>query len=389
MMSRGARSSTLIDPATLQAPPAQPQRMSSYGAANNHPGLSRRESTNKPLLNFDDETKARPGLAPGGQMASSRSVFGVDTLWEREMKKLKEIEAAEKIAAAQREAEEARVEQKKGKKGKGRQGPATEFPSQSSLAVHNEPVEPRVSIEPPVLPAIQPPTVRRQPPPVGDDDTDSDSDVEGPVRMAKPDIAGWNATSSDEGHGPRRTTGTGLRYPSQVQKNESDEDLPLSSAVQKVIQRNLRADDSDEDKPLSIMLGRSKSPMLSINFDKLSAGNEDDDDAPLGLRASRMLPSRNGDDDDAPLGLHPEQQRRAQYHMMAQFQQQQAQQQHQQMMMQAQMTNSMFFNPMMGGFPQMPMGVPMQSPSPPPVHDAAKYGRVDQWRRDVAVEGET
>jgi len=33
------------------------------------------------------------------------------------------------------------------------------------------------------------------------------------------------------------------------------------------------------------------------------------------------------------------------------------------------------------------MGMPMP-PSPPPVQDSAKYGRVDRWRHDVAVEGE-
>lgn len=71
-------------------------------------------------------------------------------------------------------------------------------------------------------------------------------------------------------------------------------------------------------------------------------------------------------------------------------------QQQQQMMMQAQIQNSMFFNPAMMGsgvftpmaVPSMMMGVPMAPPSPPPVHDAGKYGRVDRWRRDVAVEGE-
>lgn len=74
------------------------------------------------------------------------------------------------------------------------------------------------------------------------------------------------------------------------------------------------------------------------------------------------------------------------------------------MMMQAQLHNNMFFNPsMMGsGFfspsmagpmmnpmnPMMMMQAPIPVPSPPPVHDTAKFGRVDKWRRDVAVEGE-
>jgi hypothetical protein len=68
----------------------------------------------------------------------------------------------------------------------------------------------------------------------------------------------------------------------------------------------------------------------------------------------------------------------------------QAQAQHQQMMMQAQMHNSMFFQqPMMGsGFfgPPMMMQPQAMAPSLASLHDDAKYGAVDKWRRDVAVE---
>lgn len=93
----------------------------------------------------------------------------------------------------------------------------------------------------------------------------------------------------------------------------------------------------------------------------------------------------DGDEDDVPLALHPDQQRKAQYMAMAQ---------QQQMMMQAQMQQSMFygapsmmssgfFGPPMGPMPMM--SPPMQQPPPPEVN---KFGRVDQWRRDVAVEGQ-
>jgi hypothetical protein len=81
----------------------------------------------------------------------------------------------------------------------------------------------------------------------------------------------------------------------------------------------------------------------------------------------------------------------------------------QQMMMQAQIQNSMMFNqpsfmgpgfygppmgvgvgmgmgPMMGDMSMMPP--PIAPGTPPPVQDPAKFGRVDAWRRDVAVEGE-
>ena len=54
------------------------------------------------MLAFDNngvlaETGVRESVMP-----KSRSVFGVDKLWEREMEKLKEIEAQEKIDAEER-----------------------------------------------------------------------------------------------------------------------------------------------------------------------------------------------------------------------------------------------------------------------------------------------
>ena len=93
------RSSTLIDPESLKQRPIS-QHMDSFQSAPSN--LQRR----KTLINFDEEI---PG-APRGQnltvnhnanqnMSSSKSVFGVDTLWEREMTKLKEMEAREKAEA--------------------------------------------------------------------------------------------------------------------------------------------------------------------------------------------------------------------------------------------------------------------------------------------------
>ena len=38
--------------------------------------------------------------------------------------------------------------------------------------------------------------------------------------------------------------------------------------------------------------------------------------------------------------------------------------------------------------PQMMMFPQQLPPTPPPIQDAAKFGRVDKWRHDVAVEGE-
>jgi hypothetical protein len=177
--------------------------------------------------------------------------------------------------------------------------------------------------------------------------------------------------------------------------------MPLSVAVNRAAQRatlSRTADSDDEEKPLSTLLQKKQYNLPAVNFDNLLPQNQgqddDDDDEPLGLRVSRFgdhsQGDPGGDDDERPLAYHPEQQRRTQYQILAQ------QQQQQQLMLQAQIQSNMFFSTpsMMGpqffGPPMMPMMVqpPMQGPSLPPIHDEAKYGRVDKWRHDVAVEGD-
>ena len=223
-------------------------------------------------------------------------------------------------------------------------------------------------------------------------------DVVQPQRVS--DKNAWNAGSSDEeaDTAPRRITGVGPRFPSNPNRparisndNESDEDLPLVATLQRATKLAVTTnpDSDDEAQPLSFVLQKAKAgtSLPPTNFGKLSLPNAgEDDDEPLGLRASRIVPSSHAqsvNDDDKPLGLHPEQQRRTQYQLIAQ--------QQQQMLFQAQMHNSMFFNPsMMGsGFFAPPIASnmmlpPVPIPSPPPMQDPAKFGRVDRWRHDVA-----
>jgi hypothetical protein len=371
----------------------------------------------KPLLNFDDDKV--PKLSPEARIPKSRSVFGVDTLWEREMVKLKEIENQEAEENRRREAEEAERERKKREKRKGK-AKSDDMESIPSPVVELD-AEPRVSAEPPVLPVIRNATLRQPHPPVDDDDDESDSDSGGdnPSRDHFSTGTGtgaehWYNGSSDEADdGPRRTTGTGPRYlksanrPSQMAPgdDDSDEDVPLAATFVRATQRanriGLTRHDSDDEKPLSALIEKTKLNLPPIDFDAPAdpkTDDDDDDDKPLGLRIplSSHAPSSTSqhvDDDDRPLGFHPEHQRRTQYMM--------ATQQHQnQMMMQAQMRSSVFFGPqpaMLGsGFFGQPMGAPMMigpfpspaMPSPPPVEDAAKFGRVDRWRHKVAVEGQ-
>jgi hypothetical protein len=416
MMARVQRSSTLIDPTTLHAGPTA-QNLNASRSPPRSPGpqqlLGRRNSLNvKPLLSFDGEELPGANSAPNVRSGHPRSVFGVDTIWERETAKLKEIEAREKIEEEElkkREDEEQRKRQKRREKRKGKSKRGNDQQTETALIDDT----PRVSTEPPVLPSIPKASARRAPPVVDDDESDESMDSAEEARSLGPrsrlgaEAVAWHAGSSgEEDKGPRRTTGTGPRYPNaarpRVAEEDSEEDLPLSLAVGRAIQRTtvLTALDksSDEELPLSILLRKAKSSLQSGSSTRSPRRKQeatDDDDEPLGLRASRAFPasrilssSQDQDDDDRPLAYHPEQQRRTQYQMLAQ---------HQQMMMQAQLHNSMFFGApaMMGsGFFGQPMAAamvmpppPMPMPSPPPLPDAANFGRVDRWRRDVAVEG--
>ncbi|KAJ3741156.1 hypothetical protein DFH05DRAFT_1504777 [Lentinula detonsa] len=403
------RSSTLIDAAVLPDHPPN-ARASSFEPTS---GIARRNSGHAgPLLNFDNDGKVPAGTTNKGP--PNRSVFGVDTLWEREMVKLREIEAQEAFERERQQAIEETEALKNGKKKKKKKKDnkvqeeevASQLPDLSpsvagNSAMEGTPAESIVSSGPPVLPTM--PAIRGPPPVIDDDVSDSEESVGGkPNQSSKAE--GWYADSDEDNDGPRRTTGIGLRYtqkqtlhpPIQSADDDSEEDLPLAATISRAVERTSRLapppdSDSDEEKPLSTLMAKSSLP--SINFGNLSpltgvANGEDDDDQPLGLRASRIMPNANadGEDDDRPLALHPEQQRRTQYQMMAQ---------HQMMMNSMQMHNSMFFNPSMSGFfpPPMVMAPPMVQapipiPSPPPVPDAAKFGRVDRWRHDVAIEGE-
>ncbi|KAK7695981.1 hypothetical protein QCA50_000621 [Cerrena zonata] len=424
------RASTFIDPESLKQRPIS-QHLESYQSAPSN--LQRR----KTLINLEEDIPGAPrgqSLAVNNNISASKSVFGVDTLWERELSKLKEIEAREKVEAEERrkrgELDEETKGKKKRRKGKGKEK-EKEVVVDQFLAGSKEETHPTTNTSPPVLPAIQKASTRRlPPPPVGDfDDEESESDSEASIRAPKVEGAeGW--VDSDEERekqqaGPIRTVGSGPRYPQGPPRlglpfsngDDSDEDdVPLVATIGKAAERLTRLqmgndDDSDEEKPLVALLEKTKlkipsvggsfgGSLLSETSPRAANGDdEDEDDKPLGLRASHFMGSQIGfgsreeDEDEKPLALHPEQMRRTQYMMAAQQQQQQ-----QQLMMQA---AQMRAQSMMYGMPSMmgsgyfgpPMAPPMMVPpvmpgTPPPMHDAAKYGRVDRWRQEVAVEGQ-
>ncbi|WRT67499.1 uncharacterized protein IL334_004471 [Kwoniella shivajii] len=117
MMAR----STMYDPPTISLSPTSPPLSGSVNRPTSlQPGRA-------PLLSFDSNGDIHPtsptnlGIPdPQGRLAKSKSVFGVDQLWEKEMMKLKAIQEEEKKAAELVERIEHQKELKKMKKGKGR-----------------------------------------------------------------------------------------------------------------------------------------------------------------------------------------------------------------------------------------------------------------------------
>jgi len=380
MMLRGQirRSSTLIDPATLQDRPVSQ-------AFGDRPSVSRRvSSSSKPLLDFSGESLS-PGAADG-RMANSKSVFGVDQLWERELARLKEIEAAEKVEEEERRQRE---EEKAAKKGKKKRKGKNASPSPSLPAAEAVPRPSKVSELPPTLPAIKKATPRRAIPravPDFDSDTDSrasENEAKAKAVRRRSEAGGWGSSSDEGRHKPNR-----------VGNSDSEDDVPLVLKLQMPSIRAVRppSPDSEDEKPLAKVLER-KSMIPDFTFDPVSRNSAlpvaqedaEEDDMPLAVRHPRahsmvVQSVIHHDDDEKPLGLkQAEKHQQTQLNVMAQ----------QQMMMQAQLHNSMAFSApsMLSGFSPFIVPPPTFSPTPgPPIHDPAKYHSVDQWRHNVATD---
>ncbi|KAH8118403.1 hypothetical protein DFH11DRAFT_1874580 [Phellopilus nigrolimitatus] len=427
MMDRGAnkRSSTFIDPASLQRRlSGNPMNLSPTDTS-----LSKRNSrSGQPLLTIDDAGQL--GVR-NSRTLNTRSVFGVDTLWEREMEKLKKIEAQEEVYAEeskrQEEEQEAKMMKKKKRKSRGK-GKELETKQDRSIELSPSPVSPNTSISPQQmvtstslsLPNIPTVTSRRRIVPVpGDDDSDFESSASEaaprPSASFSPLDEAADKWVSDDEKKPVRVSGVGLGIPPKhlaAPADDSDEDVPLSVTLQRASQKlavpRAGPDDSDEDRPLSTLLDKSRLSIPAIDFDNLASPrpdplsrnveDEDEDNVPLGIRASQLpagasqlsrlsslsLEGRNADDDDRPLSMHPGQVRKSQFQMFAQVQQQQ--------LFQVQMANSMAFAPPPSMMLMMPPPVPFSTqPQPQPplqMQEPNKFSSVDRWRHDVAVEGQ-
>jgi len=424
-MQRGQRD-TLVDPEALR-PTSQFMGPST---------LQGKRTSTAPLLNFDG------GLKPHGQIPNTRSVFGVDKIWERELAKLKTLEDADKAEQAKIDALEARIAEKKA--GKGGAKSRIKPPDMSDKPPSPVPTLPMVPLGgPPMAAAIQP---------LRDDDDDSDSD-EYAKRMAKRresngtlGVQGWFNGSDDEDDLERRNS-AGPRVPQFTRKvsaasnlpqiqnigleSESDEDIPLAAARKSYYPPAARRppaveSDSDEDKPISALRQQkgppsgptppavtkpTRSGSLSLGFGpslteelglkdtpKKPADSSDEDEVPLGLRHPdvKVAPpaGADSDDDEVPLGARMS----VAPNVLLQQQYMMAMQQQQQMMMQAQLRQTMAFNQMgMMGPAMMPPGAMsvhsfgspgMVPPALAPPGAVAAHSRVDKWRREVGSDPE-
>jgi hypothetical protein len=449
MMDRGLnRKNTLIDPSSFDRP--RIAVVDGDGRPIQEPEPAHRASDKRrsagPLVNLKDGHSPE-AERPGMSTAKTRSsVFGVDTVWQKEQAKLALIEQAEREEAEQRRRDEERKSSKK-RKGKKR----STIPQEESTLPEEALQDSRPStLFLPTLPEVPIVTSRPVPRPRRERDAEG-SDGEGhgaPERRrhsaATLGVKGWFAGSSDDEDerqgGPSRGPGgrssavprasSGSRLPPVVDGSD-DEDIPLSTHINRVLSTGAVPrhpvppdDDSEEDEPLVNTKSRlSVAPSTLLDPAKSvltqSPADDDDDNIPLGLRAPPpgLAPhspvtgqgspggAAEDDDDEKPLGLKvvgaatPEQQRQQQYNRM--LLQQQQQQQQQQMYMQQMAQNSIANFPVMGGMMQPSTFGPVFGMTPAPAMfgqampmmphmtgisnpDAGKIGRVDAWRKGVA-----
>lgn len=500
------KKSTLIDPASLNMPQiavvdneGRPIR-DGDGAMGlgRQPTMGNKRASNGPLLDFGDSPAgglSPPGTRPG--IKTRGSVFGVDTLWEKEVSKLERMKQAD----IQADAEEERLRDEEtrkwnSKKGKGREKSGKRGQSTLGRAGDEENQSPGASGAQhpgspgaPILPDISRVSTSGRPraAPVRDDFSDDDGMAEfgaGAVTKerrrastATLGVKGWFAGGSDDEDDasrrspdsraltpnsaspyPRGSLSPAGRLAPVIDQDDEDEDVPLVAKMNQIrasvfARPQQAADDSDEDAPLVNLKAKPRNsdgaelPIASSNLtapenppQKTSSDeDEDEDNVPLGLRASSLFPSTlnipsanpaaasgaagggassDEDEDEKPLGLRysmaPADQQQQQYSTLMQ---QQQQQQQQQMYMQHMAHSSMASFSAMGAFGPMGMGsigpgsfmapqmtggsmamgmgmgmpmpmqmqMPMTLPTPaiPNPADAAKINRVDNWRKGV------
>ncbi|ORY22583.1 hypothetical protein BCR39DRAFT_382521 [Naematelia encephala] len=279
-----ARKSHLMDPNSLA------QMLS--GSATS-PDLTRPTS-------FLAPSQSRPGLqsqyGDGGRLSpvdarisKSRSVFGVDQIWEKEMAKLKIIQEAE---ARQKAEEETRAAlEGKGKKDKGKK---------KKDKGKGRGVEQEYSEVPVDEPEISPlPHVDELPPKIDYSPEKAALSRELGTELAADQVAHELGVSSwfkedEEGSDEVRNAET-------EEESDEEDDVPLSKIAPVSVRHEVN-DDSDDEVPLST-LAKSTSP-ITTNTLRTSLGALPGD---IGTGSLGLLSNDDEEDDDIPLALRRQQ----------------------------------------------------------------------------------
>ncbi|WVW82685.1 hypothetical protein I302_104696 [Kwoniella bestiolae CBS 10118] len=292
MMAR----STMYDPPTISFSPTSPPQAGSADRPHSmHPG----DRGRAPLLSFDSNGDIHPtspnnlGVPDAqGRIAKSKSVFGVDQLWEKEMAKLKIIQEQEKRAAEARrkmeEEKEMKRESRKLKgKGKGRESmipPPLDIPKDIST-------EDVLGISPIQRAADLPPAIQYSPEKAASR-PHHEEEEETEEEQRKLSLGGLFSPNSDDEDAPVPAPHDFAQTLNPLAKDEesdddSEEDVPLSklapaksgiSARQSVISATgsmkpveVESESvSDEDVPLSKLPIAPKSPSITTRAKPLS-----------------------------------------------------------------------------------------------------------------------
>ncbi|EIW66396.1 hypothetical protein TREMEDRAFT_65683 [Tremella mesenterica DSM 1558] len=281
----------------------------------NHPPGDRRDSL-RPLLQFDSNPNLRssyvdPGdnrnslLDPGQRIPKSRSVFGVDQIWEKEMAKLKIMQEEEK---GREEAEKARMAalELKRVEGKRSNSQMNITPSKNEMLVPmddllNEQQDRTSLLEP--LPAEEDNTPGPNAGLVGP----NESNLEHSPLDLKIQTGGLVDASFDEGDGAEEDK--------EDESDDDEEDVPLSKITPRKVQ--VEEDSSEDgDIPLSRFKSPTKSPIghgqyIGDQSNSLSPSkgqcfnlpNSQSFTLPTGQLDTPTVQGEDGEDDDVPLLL--------------------------------------------------------------------------------------
>ncbi len=419
------RGSTFIDPLSLPARPST-QYLTPTQVQED---IRRKRLSGIPLVNFDSEPTAPPGpSASRPDIPQTKSVFGVDKVWERELEKLKAIEEAEeteRIKQAEKDAKELAKIARKKNKGNSRTASTPVVATSPSAVMPNTP-DPMSSPDPEAVPTH---SRRESHASLGArgwfNAGDSDEDGEGlernlssgshsrpgysrkvSARMTLPQIPGGGLTGGDSDEEDVPLAQQLGRKPPPAKaapqiESDSDSDQPIATLKRSTSKSSAAPTARGVSTTLPNLNFRSIPSELALNTPGFQNDDEEssEDEVPLAVRhpsANRLSTmGLDEDEDDKPLGvrystvLTPSQVQLQQQFQQHQVLQQQMLQQQIMLQTQAQIRASMAFGGGMGmmgspyGAVPSTMSMSMMSPMIPVEPTTTDTARVDQWRRNI------